>query len=225
MKSSKMSVHVRYLGNIMQNSGYKTVLISILLILFSFIPIACIQIDTPGYDSDSDLKMVNVTLNNGFLMVPLEGKTATILNLNPENVTEKPANAYFSGTIDRNNSVLLDGSIILDGRNETVKLSGEAHQVFIGWNVPDGAKPIEKIIGSTKVTRYEGATEKYATYLDLQDENGTFTLHGEFFEDGHGGFIGTAIIDGKECIIGLIGNSTSLYENVTPTNTTEIDPQ
>ncbi|MCQ6963468.1 C39 family peptidase [Methanolobus chelungpuianus] len=41
-------------------------------------------------------------------------------------------------------------------------------------------------------------------------------MHGEFYEDGHGGFVGIVLIDGKECLIGLLGDSMSMYESATP---------
>ena len=64
------------------------------------------------------------------------------------------------------------------------------------------------------MTRYEDARRMYASFVELKDGKGKFNLHGEFFEDGVGGLVGTAIINGKVCNIGLVGESTSMSENV-----------
>ncbi|WP_269849002.1 C39 family peptidase [Methanosarcina horonobensis] len=158
---------------------------------------------------------------------------------------KKSATARLSGTIDKNNLVTLEGVITLDGENEKVNLSGKAYQVFIGWDVPKGAKPIitklssgpiSHIEGITEtyatygnlqnniskidnvtITRYEGATKMYATYVDLQDKEGKYKLHGEFYKDGTGGIVGKVMKNGVECDLGLLGLSKSLYENVNPT--------
>ncbi|SFM50575.1 hypothetical protein [Methanolobus profundi] len=196
----------------------------ILLILIIIAPSGCVRTDAPA--SAIDEKQVTAVLDDGILMVPIEGKTVSIYKpFDPENVTEIPATAYFSGTVDKNNSVILEGIITIGGENETVRLSGNAGKVFSGWNVPDGAKPIEKKVGTTTLTRYEGATRKYTTYVNVQDENGEYVLQGQFLEDNHGGFIGTIVRDGKECIIALRGNSSSFCENVTLINTTEAEEE
>ncbi len=69
------------------------------------------------------------------------------------------------------------------------------------------------------MTRYEGAREMYATYVDLQDKKGKYNLHGEFYEDGNGCIVGKVVKNGIECEIGLLGSSISMYENVSPTAT------
>ncbi|PAV14208.1 hypothetical protein ASJ81_14810 [Methanosarcina spelaei] len=91
--------------------------------------------------------------------------------------------------------------------------------MFIGWNVPDGAKPIYSKVDNITMTRYEGATEMYAIHVDLQDKNGKYDLHGEFYDDGNGCVVGKVIRNGIECEIGLLGSSISMYENVSPTAT------
>ncbi|AKB22976.1 C39 family peptidase [Methanosarcina sp. WH1] len=133
----------------------------------------------------------------------------------------KSVTANLSGTIDTNNKVVLEGIITLDGENDKVQLSGEATQVFIGWDVPEGAKPICSEVGNMTMTRYEGAKEMYATYVDLQDKSGKYNLHGEFYKDGAGGLVGKVMNNGVECDLGLLGSSISMYENVNPTVTTK----
>jgi hypothetical protein len=96
-------------------------------------------------------------------------------------------------------------------------LSGHATQVFIGWDIPAGAKPIYYKVGNRTITRYEGATNKYAAYVDLQDKEGKYKLHGEFYKDGTGGIVGKVMKNGVECDIGLLGSSISMYENVSST--------
>ena len=195
-----------------------TITISILIAATS----GCIHADSDSSVSDSGDNQINFVLNNGTLMIPLEGKTASIHGVfDPENVTEIPATAYFSGRIDDNNSVTVEGTINVDGNARNVSMSGTAEKVFSGWNVPEGAKPIKVKAGSTTVTRYEGATEKYTVSMNLQDESEEIVLSGMFYEDCHGGFLGTIEKDGKECIIGLIGNATDLYERVILVNSTE----
>lgn len=48
--------------------------------------------------------------------------------------------------------------------------------MFIGWKVPDASKPIYSKVDNMTMTRYEGATEMYATYVDLQDKDGKYDL-------------------------------------------------
>ncbi|ABE52044.1 C39 family peptidase [Methanococcoides burtonii] len=208
----------------MQKSKTTTVIAIMLLILVAFVPMVSAQEETLP-DSSSN-KQVTIELNqkDGVLIIPTEDKKIT--DLSTTATTEKPAVAFLSGTIDENNLVVLNGVITLDGKAQKVQLSGEATQVFIGWDVPEGAKPIYSTVGDEKIgfatiTRYEGATKKYATHIEVQDESDKFSFHGEFFKDGHGGLVGTMIIDGKECQIGLLGNSISLYENVSPSSSTK----
>ncbi len=169
----------------------------------------------------SDVKQVTLTMDqkDGVLIIPLDDKKIT--DLSTANTTKKSVTAYLSGTIDKNNFVVLEGIITLDGEEEKVQLSGEATQVFIGWNVPDGAKPIYSKVDNMTMTRYEGATEMYATYVDLQDAEEKYNLHGEFYEDGKGCIVGKVIRNGIECEIGLLGSSISMYENISPTATTK----
>ncbi|MGP8329009.1 MAG: C39 family peptidase [Methanosarcinaceae archaeon] len=126
----------------------------------------------------------------------------------------KTAITQLSGTIDDNNFISLSGTITLDGKPRNVKLTGQAEKVFVGWDVPEDAKPIYNEIDNRTMTRYEGARRMYASFVELKDGKGKFNLHGEFFEDGVGGLVGTAIINGKECNIGFVGESTSMSENV-----------
>ena len=168
---------------------------------------ASIEEQVEGRANASSVTQVNVDLTKegGIFIIPT----------NTGSVIEKNASAVFSGTIDETNHVILEGTIILDEEEENVKLLGDAYKVFVGWNVPEGAKPIYTEVGNTTMTRYEGATKKYATYVDVSDESEKYTLHGEFADDGSGGFIGFVYLDGKECQIGLRGSSMSMYENVT----------
>ncbi len=197
----------------------KTVFTIMLLMLVAFVPMVSAQAET--LSDSSDVKQVTLTLNqkDGILIIPATDKKIT--NLSTATTTEKSATACLSGTIDENNFVVLEGIITLDGEEETVQLYGEATQVFIGWDVPEGAKPIYSKVGNITKIRYEGATEMYATYVDLQDKKGIYNLHGEFYDDGKGCIVGKVIKDGVECEIGLLGSSISMYENVSPIVTTK----
>lgn len=179
------------------------------MISIAFIPTACAQ-------TDSTVKQINIDLNKegGVLLIPI--KDNKITDIKTTLVSEKTASASLSGTIDDNNLVLLKGIITLGGKEEKVTLSGEATQVFIGWNVPEGAKPIYSKVDNITMTRYEGSTKRYATYVNVKDTSGKYCLHGEFYEDGNGGFVGTVDIGGKECQIGLRGSSKNIYENTMP---------
>lgn len=158
-------------------------------------------------------------IKNGVLIIPIADKKIT--NLSTTKTIQKSATANLSGTIDKNNFVVLEGVITLNGENDKVRLYGNATQVFIGWDVPEGAKPIVSKINNVTITRYEGATKMYATYVDLQDKEGKYKLHGEFYKDGKGCIVGKVLKDGVECEIGLIGSSISTYENVIPAATTK----
>ncbi len=59
----------------------------------------------------------------------------------------------------------------------------------------------------------------YAVLLDLKGDG--FKLGGEFFEDGHGGLVGIAVIDGKKYEIGLRGDALGLFEKVSLEETSE----
>lgn len=203
----------------MYKSKRNAIFTIMLLMLVSFIPMVSAQIEISSDSSNVEQVTIELNQKDGVLIIPTDEKY--IADLSRTATTEKLAGAYFSGTIDENNLVTLEGVITIDGNKEKVQLSGEATQVFIGWDVPDGAKPIYTKVGNRTMTRYEGATEMYATFVDLQDKEGIYNLHGEFYEDGHGGFVGTNIIDGKECQIGLRGDSISMYENVQPAVTTK----
>lgn len=194
----------------------------IILILVIFVQIVLVPIvgAHPGTRYENlDFKKVTLILDQkgGFLIVPSDD--VKITDLSTTDTTKKSATAYLSGTIDTNNFVVLEGVIILDGEEEKVQLSGEATQVFIGWDVPEGAKPIYSKVGNMTITRYEGATEMYATYVNLQDKEGKYKLHGEFYIDGKGGVVGKVMRNGVECEIGLLGSSVSMYENVSRTAT------
>ncbi|WP_094229024.1 C39 family peptidase [Methanolobus psychrotolerans] len=198
----------------MQKLKTKAIFGVMLLMLVAFIPIGSVQAE--GLSDSSDVKQVTIELDqkDGVLIIPTEDKKITDLSITP--TIEKPETAHLSGTIDENNLVMLEGVITLDGKDEKVQLSGEATQVFVGWDVPEGAKPIYTEVANRTMTRYEGATEMYATYVDVKDKEGKYNLHGEFYEDGIGGFVGTVEIEGKECQLGLLGDSVSMYESVTP---------
>ncbi|MDD3248030.1 MAG: C39 family peptidase [Methanosarcina sp.] len=116
--------------------------------------------------------------------------------------------------------------INLDGKEEKIKLKGEAKKEFIGWDVPEGAKPIYSTVGDEKIgyatiTRYEGAIERYATFADFVDENNKYSLHGIFYQDGHGGLAGTILNNETEYNIILKGSSVGLYESTTPEESTK----
>ena len=183
--------------------------------LVAFVPMASAQAETLSDNADVKQVFIEFDKKEGSLFVPTDSDK--IESLSTTKVSERTASAFLSGTIDDKNFVTLEGEITLDGKKENVKLFGEATQVFIGWNVPEGAKPIYTEVANMTMTRYEGATEMYATYVNVNDKAGKYNLHGEFYEDGHGGFVGSVLIDGKQCQIGLLGDSMSMYENVTPT--------
>jgi|GEM_PF-1735188 len=193
----------------MEKTNIRTIIGLMLILFIATVPIVCAQ-------SDSTTKAIDIDLNKegGVLIIPTTEDS--IVDLSTTKVSEKTASAALSGIIDENNQVRLEGTITLDGKEKKVKLYGEATQVFVGWDVPEGAKPIYTKIGNTTMTRYEGATKKYATYVDVSDKSGKYTLHGEFYDDGSGGFVGYVDIDGKECQIGLRGTSMSIYENTIP---------
>jgi hypothetical protein len=198
----------------MQKSKTKAILGVMLLLLVAFVPVGSVQ---AGVLSDSSyVKQVAIELDQkeGVLIVPTDG--GKIEDLSVTKVSEKTAKAYLTGTINDQNLVTLEGVITLDGKDDKVKLSGGATQVFVGWDVPEGAKPIYNEVANRTMTRYEGATEMYATYVDVKDKAGKYQLHGEFYDGGIGGFVGTVEIEGKECQLGLLGDSVSMYESVIP---------
>jgi len=127
----------------------------------------------------------------------------------------KTAQAHLTGTIDGKNHLLLSGTIVIDGKPHAVDFEGKAEKIFVGWNVPEGAKPIYRDLHGKTQTRYEGATRMYASTIELKDKNNQFDLKGEFFEDGRGNFlVGKAVIDGVKYEIGLSGSSVGLVEEV-----------
>ena len=193
----------------MEKTNIRTIIGSMLMILMATIPIACAQSDSTATPISIDL-----TKEGGVLFIPTNEDS--IVDFSTTEVSEKAASASLSGTIDEDNQVTLEGIINLDGKEKKVKLYGEATQVFVGWDVPEGAEPIYTEVDGQTMTRYEGATKKYATYVDVSDKSGKYTLHGEFYDDGNGGFVGTTYIDGKKCTIGLRGTSMSVYENTSP---------
>ncbi|WP_406655598.1 hypothetical protein V7O62_07325 [Methanolobus sp. ZRKC2] len=186
----------------MQVSGYRTIFMYILIISISFVAIACIQADSPL--SNSNVNSVTVLMDSGHVYVPVENQAVAPIEVRSDVLVEKPAAATLSGTIDENDFVVLEGIIILDGQNETVKLSGNATHGIVGWSVSEG--------------------EAYAAKVDLKDENSIFFLQGTFLEDGRGSFFGKAAVGGKKCTIRLEGNSTGIYENVNQVEVDEIDP-
>ncbi|MCW3136944.1 MAG: C39 family peptidase [Methanophagales archaeon] len=126
----------------------------------------------------------------------------------------KTAQAYLIGTIDKKNHLLLSGTILINGKPHAVDFEGKAEKIFVGWNVPEGAEPIYRDLHGKTMTRYEGATRMYACTVALKDKKNQFDLKGEFFEDGIGGLVGTAVIDGMKYEIGLRGSSVGLVEEV-----------
>lgn len=203
----------------MQKSKTKTVIAIMLLMLVAFIPMVSAQEETLTDSSNARQVIIELNQKDGVLIIPTENKKN--IDLSTTVTAEKSAKGFLSGTIDGNNHVIVEGVITLDGKDDKVQLSGEATQVFTGWDVPEGAKPIYSKVGNMTMTRYEGTTEMYATYVDLQDKKGKYKLHGEFYDGGNGGIVGIVTDNGVECEIGLLGSSLGLYENVSPTSTTK----
>ncbi|WP_406655601.1 C39 family peptidase [Methanolobus sp. ZRKC2] len=199
----------------MQKLKTKAIFGVMLLMLVAFVPMGSVQAGVLSDSSDVRQVVIDLDEKKGVLIVPTDGDR--IEELSTTKVSEKTAAASLAGTINSENLVTLEGEIILDGKKDKVKLTGKATQVFIGWDVPEGAKPIYTEVANRTMTRYEGATEMYATYVDVKDKSGKYSLHGEFYEGGIGGFVGSVEIDGKECQLGLRGDSVSMYENVMPT--------
>ena len=139
-----------------------------------------------------------------------------VLNLTSSGVLidstgQKTAMAYLIGTID-NNYLKLKGEVMVDGKEYPITLEGKATKVFVGWDVPENAKSIKiNLNGKTRIV-YEGARRMYAVHVELEGDN--FKLGGEFYEDGHGGLVGIAVIDGVKHEIGLRGRSIGLFEKI-----------
>jgi hypothetical protein len=116
----------------MQKSKTKAILGVMLLLLVAFVPVGSVQ---AGVLSDSSyVKQVAIELDQkeGVLIVPTDG--GKIEDLSVTKVSEKTAKAYLTGTINDQNLVTLEGVITLDGKDDKVKLSGGATQVFVGWD-------------------------------------------------------------------------------------------
>jgi len=179
-----------------------------LLLIVAFVSIGSVQAEI--LCDSSDVKPVVIELNKkeGNFYIPIDSDK--IESLSTTRVTEEAASGYLSGTIDNKNFVILEGEIVLDGEKEKVTLTGEARQVFVGWDVPKDANPIYTKIGNLTMTRYKGATNRYATYVDVTDKKGKYNLHGEFYDDGNGGFIGSAI---GQCLTFAVN---SLYLSICP---------
>ena len=126
----------------------------------------------------------------------------------------KTAQAYLTGTIDEKNHLLLSGTIVIAGKPHAVDFEGKAEKIFVGWNVPEGAKPIYKDLHGKTMTRYEGATRMYACAVELSDKSNQIDLKGEFFEDGIGGLHGRVVIDGMKYEIAFRGSSDGLIDEV-----------
>ena len=199
----------------MQKLKTKAIFGVLLLLLVAFVPMGSVQAREQSDSSDVKQVVIELDHKEGILIVPTDSNK--IESMSTTKVTEKTAKAFLTGTINDENLVTLEGEIVLDGKIDKVTLTGEAKQVFIGWSVPEGAKPIYTEVANRTMTRYEGATEMYATYVDVVDKAGKYKLHGEFYEDGIGGFVGTVEFSGKECQLGLLGDSASMYESVMPT--------
>ncbi|RLI76248.1 hypothetical protein DRO97_01280 [Archaeoglobales archaeon] len=82
---------------------------------------------------------------------------------------------------------------MVDGKEYPITLEGGAKKVFISWD--------------TNVTPKR---RMYSCHVDLGGNN--FFFAGEFYEDGHGGLVGIAFIDGIKYHIGLRGKAIGLYE-------------
>ena len=206
----------------MKRNGMKlgAMLAVMLIVSMAFVPaVSAKENKIPIKNTDKQITL-NLDKDYGVLIIPSENQKIGSINADYTNSqpaipdVRKTAKAQLSGTIDDNNFVSLSGKVTIDGKPQNVKLTGQAEKVFVGWDVPEDAKPIYKEIGDRTITRYEGARRMYASFVELKDENGKFNLHGEFFEDGVGGLVGTVIINGKECNIGLAGESRSMSENV-----------
>lgn len=162
----------------------------LLMLLVCTLFVSAVSAQTETSSASSNIKHVSLILDQkpGLLYIPTDDTKIT--DLSTTKTVMKSATANLSGTIDKSNFVTLDGVVIIDGESNKVKLSGNATQVFVGWNVPNGAKPIYSTVDNTTMTRYEGATKIYATYVDLQDKEGKYKLHGEFYNDGNGFIVG-----------------------------------
>jgi len=200
--------------------GISTLLVAMLLVSMVFVPaVSAKENKIPITNTDKQITL-NLDKDFGVLIIPSENQKIDSVygdytNFKPAIPdVRKTAITQLSGTIDDNNFVSLSGTITVDGKPQNVKLTGQAEKVFIGWDVLEDAKPIYKEIDGRTMTRYEDARRMYASFVELKDGKGKFNLHGEFFEDGVGGLVGTAIINGKECNIGLVGESSSMSENV-----------
>jgi hypothetical protein len=179
--------------------GIGALLAAMLLLSMVFVPAVSAQVNK---NSESDTgKQIRLCLD----------KTGGILIDQSEN---KKAYSHLTGTIDENNHLLLSGTIVIDGKSRKVDFEGNADKIFIGWNVPEDAKPIYSDIHGKTMIRYEGATRMYACTVELKDKKNQFDLKGEFFEDGSGGLVGKAVIAGTEYKIALRGDSVGLVEEV-----------
>lgn len=89
--------------------------------LVAFAPMVSAQTET--LSDSSGVKQVTLTLDqkDGILIIPTDD--IKIIDLSTTNTTRKSATAYLSGTIDKNNFVVLEGVITLDGEEEKVQLS------------------------------------------------------------------------------------------------------
>ena len=193
--------------------------IAMLVVSMAFVAAESAQANKITITNTDKQISLNLDEDCGVLIIPSGDKKSDSIYTD---YTDKPAISdvrktaitQLSGTIDDSNFVSLSGTITIDGKPQDVKLTGQAEKVFVGWDVPEGAKPIYRDVDGRTMTRYEDARRMYASFVELKDDKGKFNLHGEFFEDGVGGLVGTAIINGKECDIGLVGESTSMSENV-----------
>jgi hypothetical protein len=204
-----------------QNKGMRlgALFIAMLVVSMAFVAAESAQANKITITNTDKQISLNLDEDCGVLIIPSGDKKSDSIYTD---YTDKPAISdvrktaitQLSGTIDDSNFVSLSGTITIDGKPQDVKLTGQAEKVFVGWDVPEGAKPIYRDVDGRTMTRYEDARRMYASFVELKDDKGKFNLHGEFFEDGVGGLVGTAIINGKECDIGLVGESTSMSENV-----------
>jgi len=154
--------------------------------------------------------IASTTTTNKQIILRLDKTDGIVIGLS-EN---KTAQAHLIGTIDEKNHLLLSGAILIDGKPHALDLEGKAEKIFVGWNVPEGAKPIYRDLHGKTMTRYEGATRIYACAVELKDKKNQVELSGEFFEDSIGGLGGTAVIDGMKYEIGLRGSAGGLVEEV-----------
>ena len=127
---------------------------------------------------------------------------------NPVTNVTVPATGTVLATVEFDNTVHAVGNFDIDGVMSRDLLSGTAHRDFVGWNVPENATPYEVQIGNETVTRYYGATTKYATTVVLAST--AYNISGTFHDDSQGGLVGKFLKDGSWWDIGVKGEGYGL---------------